>query len=209
MIINLGDAPFKAFISVNYPSGTCTVTHESGTKLTHSGGGKHTFTVNKKGKWIVTATPASGAAKTSEVTINTRGEVKTVSLSYELVLFDGNLASGYSLNTNFISPAILQGQYSELEVEATYFGQGQLNVAFVENPGGVSPFSPPKDCIVFSTSFTSSYTTKKLTISGLSGDRHVGFWDATWDAEPHTISDGLIKYKAGNVEYSIKRIVLR
>ena len=48
MIINWGDAPFKAFIKVTYNAGTCTCKMGSET-FTHSGGGTATFEVKKKG----------------------------------------------------------------------------------------------------------------------------------------------------------------
>ena len=80
MIINLGDAPFKAFIKVTYPNGTCTVS--LGDKsFTHSGGGTHTFTVNKKGTWTVKATSASGLSETTTVSITYNGQVANVTLT--------------------------------------------------------------------------------------------------------------------------------
>lgn len=88
MIINLGDAPFKAFIKVTYPNGTCTVS--LGDKsFTHSGGGTHTFTVNKKGTWTVKATSADGYNLTAQSTaaLTYRGQVASVTLSYTLNLF--------------------------------------------------------------------------------------------------------------------------
>lgn len=107
MIINWGDAPFKAFITVTYPSGTCTVS--LGDKsFTHSGGGTHTFTVNKKGTWTVEAVNGSYSASTTAV-ITAAGEAKNVALKYELVLWEsGNnntavtggwwIDSGYGAN---------------------------------------------------------------------------------------------------------------
>lgn len=86
MIINLGDAPFKAFITVTYPKGTCTVSNGT-TALSHSGGGTHTFTVNKKGTWTVTA-QYSTIVKTANVNITYRGQVASVTLSYTLLLYD-------------------------------------------------------------------------------------------------------------------------
>lgn len=80
MIINLGDAPFKAFIKVTYPNGTCTVS--LGDKsLTHSGGGTHTFTVNKKGTWTVKATSNAGVVETQNVSLTYVGQVANVTLT--------------------------------------------------------------------------------------------------------------------------------
>lgn len=86
MIINLGDTPFEAFITVTYPSGTCTVSL-GGKSFTHSGGGTHTFTVNKKGAWTVAATSASGLTKTQTVNITTRNQTVSVSLAYRQYLY--------------------------------------------------------------------------------------------------------------------------
>lgn len=95
MIINLGDAPFKAFIKVTYPNGTCTVS--LGDKsFTHTGGGTHTFTVNKKGTWTVKATSNDGYNLTAQSTaaLTYRGQVANVTLSYTLWLYNkGDLCS--------------------------------------------------------------------------------------------------------------------
>ncbi len=85
MIINLGDAPFKAFIKVTYPKGTCTCTLGS-TTYSHSGGGTATFEVNKKGTWTITAAYNS-ISKSTTASVSTRGETKTVSLSYTTYLY--------------------------------------------------------------------------------------------------------------------------
>ena len=78
MIINWGDAPFKAFITVTYPAGTCTVTGE-GQTYTHSGGGTKTFTVKKKGTY--TASLVWGSLKDSaSVSITKHSETKAVEL---------------------------------------------------------------------------------------------------------------------------------
>lgn len=86
MIINLGDAPFKAFIKVTYKTGTCTCTNGKKT-YTHSGGGTATFEVNAKGSWTVKATYGSVSASQS-VTISSRNETKSVTLVYKLDLYN-------------------------------------------------------------------------------------------------------------------------
>ncbi len=92
MIINWGDAPFKAFITVTYPSGTCTVTG-NGQTYTHTGGGTTTFTVKKKGTYTVKATDTNASASAS-VTIEKNGETISKTLKYELLLFNSGLVSG-------------------------------------------------------------------------------------------------------------------
>ena len=94
MIINLGDAPFKAFIKVTYPNGTCTVSN--GTKTyTHTGGGTYTFAVNKKGTWTVKGV-YNTISRTSTVSITTRGETKSVTLSYDYVIFNYSKTVNYT-----------------------------------------------------------------------------------------------------------------
>lgn len=84
MIINWGDAPFKAFITVTYPSGTCTVTNGNKTYI-HSGGGTHTFVVQQKGTYTVKAVNGS-LSDSDSVSISKRGQTGSVSLSYTLYL---------------------------------------------------------------------------------------------------------------------------
>lgn len=91
MIINLGDAPFKAFIEVTYPKGTCTVT-EGSRSYSHSGGGTAVFTVNKKGTWTVTASYYS-AERTASVKLSRSGEVQSVTISYNLDLFKNGVTA--------------------------------------------------------------------------------------------------------------------
>ena len=127
MIINLGDAPFKAFITVTYPKGTCTVSN-AGTTLSHSGGGTHTFTVNKKGTWTVTA-QYSTAVKTASVEITYRGQMESVTLSYTLLLYDngknytdisgGWYAFGKGLNASFNKPVTPGISYKSTYLQMT------------------------------------------------------------------------------------------
>lgn len=94
MIINFDEAVYTARITVTYPSGTCTVTHESGVNYSHSGGGKHTFTVHRRGDWDILALDGAHDASAS-VTLIDRGQIVTKTLSYELVLFDSSVTSGW------------------------------------------------------------------------------------------------------------------
>lgn len=86
MIINWGDAPFKAFITVTYSRGSCTVS--LGNKsFTHSGGGTHTFTVNKKGTWTITANSGDDLNLTTTDTANITERAQTVSLNLKYTLY--------------------------------------------------------------------------------------------------------------------------
>ena len=83
MIINLGDAPFKAFITVTYLADKCTVSLGDKT-FTHNGGGKHTFTVNKKGTWTIAAISNKGATETKTVSITYNGQIANISMACAL-----------------------------------------------------------------------------------------------------------------------------
>ena len=86
MIINLGDAPFKAFIKVTYPKGTCTVSGE-GQSYSHTGGGTVTFAVKKKGTYTIKAAANSYVSASATASITARGQTVSKSLSYTKYLF--------------------------------------------------------------------------------------------------------------------------
>lgn len=87
-------AYFSASIKITYPaSSTCTVTDSSGATVasdtnTTTSAKTWTATVSATGTYTVTAT--NGDKTTSKsVSITTEGQVESVTLSFELVLFDG------------------------------------------------------------------------------------------------------------------------
>ena len=90
-------AYFSATISITYPAkSTCVVKNSSGTTVasnTNTGSSTKTWTatVNAKGTYTVTATATDGSGKTKSTTVSITagGQVKTVTLTYELILFDG------------------------------------------------------------------------------------------------------------------------
>ncbi len=83
-----GGTPYAA-IGVTYPSGSvCTCTNGTLTLTAKGTGGKAIFVIPSAGTWTVKA--VSGSKSTSKtVSITAEGQVATVTLSYELVLFDG------------------------------------------------------------------------------------------------------------------------
>lgn len=96
MIINWGDAPFKAFITVTYPSGTCTVTGE-GQTYTHTGGGTKTFTVKKKGTYTIKAENGSFSDSTTATITKRNQTVTATTLKYILYLIqEGTLKVTFS-----------------------------------------------------------------------------------------------------------------
>ena len=79
-----------AVIGVTYPAGsTCTCTNGSKTLTAKNTFGKALFVIPSAGTWTVTA--VSGSKSTSKtVSINAEGQAETVTLMFELVLFDGS-----------------------------------------------------------------------------------------------------------------------
>lgn len=89
-------AYFSATISVTYPvTSTCVVTNSDGQTVasdTNTGSSTKTWTatVGATGTYTVTATATDGSGKTKSTTVSITadGQSKSVTLSYELVLFD-------------------------------------------------------------------------------------------------------------------------
>ena len=84
-----GEAAPYAVIGVTYPSGsTCTCTNGSKTLTAKDTTGKALFVIPSAGTWTVKA--VKGSKSTSKaVSITTEGQVETVTLIFELILFDG------------------------------------------------------------------------------------------------------------------------
>ena len=79
---------FSATISITYPAGsTCTVTNYKKTWTAPNTSGSWTFKANEVGVYTVKAVSGS-KSKEKEVLITTDGQSVSVTLSYELVLFD-------------------------------------------------------------------------------------------------------------------------
>ena len=91
---------FSATISITYPAGsTCTVTNYKKTWTAPNTTGSWTFKANEVGHYTVKA--VSGSKSTSKtVSITAEGQVETVTLSYELVLFNNGVVSGYAWNSS-------------------------------------------------------------------------------------------------------------
>lgn len=101
-------AYFSATISITYPAkSTCVVKNSSGTTVasnTNTGSSTKTWTatVNAKGTYTVTATATDGSGKTKSTTVSitAEGQVETVVLMYELVLFNNGVVSGYAWDSS-------------------------------------------------------------------------------------------------------------
>lgn len=94
-----GGTPYAA-IGVTYPSGSvCTCTNGTLTLTAKGTGGKAIFVIPSAGTWTVKA--VSGSKSTSKtVSITAEGQVATVTLSYELVLFNNGVVSGYKWDSS-------------------------------------------------------------------------------------------------------------
>ena len=88
-----GGTPYAA-IGVTYPSGSvCTCTNGTLTLTAKGTGGKAIFVIPSTGTWTVKA--VSGSKSTSKtVSITTEGQVETVTLMFETILFDGGDKTG-------------------------------------------------------------------------------------------------------------------
>ena len=101
-------AYFSATISITYPAkSTCVVKNSSGTTVasnTNTGSSTKTWTatVNAKGTYTVTATATDGSGKTKSTTVSitTDGQSASVTLTYELVLFNNGVVSGYAWDSS-------------------------------------------------------------------------------------------------------------
>lgn len=95
-----GIGKIYAVIGVTYPSGsTCTCTNVSKTLTAKNTSGKAIFVIPSAGTWTVKA--VSGSKSTSKtVSITAEGQVETVTLSYELVLFNNGVVSGYAWDSS-------------------------------------------------------------------------------------------------------------
>lgn len=95
-------AYFSATISITYPAqSTCVVKNSSGTQVasdTNTSDGTKTWTamVDAAGTYTITATATDGSGKTKSTTVSitTDGQSESVTLTYELILFDGGDNTG-------------------------------------------------------------------------------------------------------------------
>lgn len=178
MIINWGDAPFKAFITVTYPRGTCTVTGE-GQSYTHSGGGTTTFTVKKKGTYTVKAATGS-LSKSGTVTISKLNEAKTISLDYTTYLFKAGTGD-YSGTTGGWSNATVSTSYVQMANSSIYGEPGTTDrYYYTKSKVNVSDYKTLKFTVTYHNNNTGSfisgsYATFGLLSSSLSVSKGVTF----------------------------------
>lgn len=95
-----GIGKIYAVIGVSYPSGsTVTCTNGSKTLKAKDTCGKAIFVIPSAGTWTVKAVKGSQSASKT-VSITAEGQVETVTLSYELVLFNNGVVSDYAWDSS-------------------------------------------------------------------------------------------------------------
>lgn len=94
-----GSGKLFAAIGVTYPAGsTLTCTNGTKTLTAKTTSGQWVFAIPEAGTWTVTATQGTNT-KSQSVEITTEGQLESVELSYQFVLFDGGqivpMSSGF------------------------------------------------------------------------------------------------------------------
>ena len=90
-------ADLYAAIGVTYPSGSvCTCTNGTLTLTAKDTSGKAIFVIPSAGTWTVTATDGTNT-RSESVEITTEGQIVSVTLSYELLLFDGGVVEPWKV----------------------------------------------------------------------------------------------------------------
>ena len=122
-----GGTPY-AVIGVTYPSGSvCTCTNGTLTLTAKGTGGKAIFVIPSAGTWTVTA--VSGSKSTSKtVSITAEGQVETVTLIFETILWEAGSDQNTSLTGGFAANNTTYVKIGNSTVtitgECTYFGEG-------------------------------------------------------------------------------------
>ena len=104
---------FSATISITYPAGsTCTVSNYEKTWTAPNTSGSWTFKANDVGYYTVKAVSGS-KSKEKEVIITAEGQVENVALSYDLVLFNNGVVSGYKWDSSNVSSGVGYAEVSK------------------------------------------------------------------------------------------------
>ena len=130
MIIPLGGGGSKvvASIVVTYPAGsTCTCTLGSRVLTAKDTSGKWVFGLPSTGNWVIKATSGS-KSKSKTVEITAEGQVKTVTIMFEAILWEAgadqntSITGGFAVNdTNLVK---IGNSTVTITGNRTYFGSG-------------------------------------------------------------------------------------
>ena len=127
---------FSASINITYPANSnCVVVNSGGTTVasdnnTGSSTKTWTATVNATGTYTVTATATDGSGKTKSTTVSITadGQVKTVTLVYETVLWEAGADQNTSITGGFAANDTTYVKIGNSTVtitgNCTYFGEG-------------------------------------------------------------------------------------
>lgn len=124
--VGIGSSKPYAVIGVTYPSGsTCTCTNGSKTLTAKDTSGKAIFVIPSAGTWTVTAV-SSSKSTSKTVSITAEGQVETVTLTYETILWEAgsdqntSLTGGFAANdTNYVT---IGDSTVTITGNRTYFG---------------------------------------------------------------------------------------
>lgn len=159
MLSGGGSDKLFAAIGVTYPAGS-TVTCTNGTKTlkAKTTSGQWVFAIPEAGTWTVTATDGTNT-KSQSVSITSEGQLETVTLSYQLVLFDGGIGAenwvGQSDNSG--------GSYEigkELEVSSTANnggGEGKITSSAAVNLSDKKILTVSVSRVFFNEYYNSDY----------------------------------------------------
>lgn len=136
---------FSASINITYPANsTCVVTNAGGTTVasnTNTGTSAKTWTatVDATGTYTITATATDGSGKTKSTTVSitANGQVETVTLIFETILWEAgsdqntSLTGGFAANdTNYVK---IGNSTVTITGNRTYFGEGSNNWSYSGN----------------------------------------------------------------------------
>lgn len=112
-----------AAIAVTYPAGsTLTCTNGTKTLTAETTDGKHIFAIPETGTWTVTATDGTNT-KSQSVSITTEGQLESVTLSYQLILFDGgdntDVTGGWDYDGRETEPIVTDKLGLDIDDEVT------------------------------------------------------------------------------------------
>ena len=154
-----GGTPY-AVIGVTYPSGSvCTCTNGTLTLTAKGTGGTAIFVIPSAGTWTVKAVKGSDSASKA-VSITTEGQVATVELAYELVLFSGSETWTIKKRIDDYGSLAISNSKLTLTGSMAYGGSAPLY--------SCSAFYPSKVA-------KSSYSTLKVTVSAVTTPTYVYF----------------------------------
>lgn len=156
-------AYFSATITITYPANsTCVVTDSSGATIasnTNTGTAAKTWTatVGATGTYTITATATDGSGKTKSTTVSitTDGQSASVTLTYELVLFNNGVVSGYAWDSSNV-----ESSYGYAEVS-----KGLIHVGGYTYDNGLVLVSGWGEIGISSAIDLSDYSTLKVRLN--------------------------------------------